>query len=121
MKDNMKKVTMDEVVQRAEDPNEEIYLIIRVRPTTTLEELYAADGFCAVAPVHVGEPEMQTVTVADPEPEKKPKGKAVPKGLDHGKIIACHKAGRSVAWIADEMGCTTSAIDYHLKKEGLKE
>lgn len=81
MKYNMKKVSLDEVVQRAEDPNEEIYLITRVRPTTTLEELYAADGFCAVALAHVEEPEMQTVTVADPveEPVEKPKNKAVPK------------------------------------------
>ena len=92
-----------------------------------LEELYAAEGFCAVAPAHVEEPEMQTVTVVEPvdesidepidEPTKKTKNKAVTKGLDHDKIIACHKDGRSVAWIADEMGCTLEAVRYHIKKE----
>jgi len=125
MKYNMKKIELGEVVQRAEDPQEEIYMIIRVRPTTTLEELYAADGFCAVAPVHAEEPEekMQTVTVVDTKPTKaepKQKNKAVPKGLDKGKIIALHTAGWSVAKIADEMNCTEATIHYHLKKEGLK-
>lgn len=119
MKYNMKKIELDEVVKRAKDPNEEIYMINRVSPLTMLEELYIADAFCAVAPAHVEEPEMQTVTVADPEPEKKPKNKAVPKGLDHGKIIALRKAGWSVAKIADEMQCTQASIKYHLDKEGI--
>lgn len=39
--------------------------------------------------------------------------------FDTGKMIACLKAGRSVAWVADEMGVTTQTIRNHMKKEGI--
>ena len=46
------------------------------------------------------------------EPKKK-------KQLDHGKLIACYKAGWPIAKIADELGCTSTAVRQHLHKEGL--
>ena len=52
-----------------------------------------------------------------PEPKKRgPKPKKRPP-LDHGKIIACWKAGRSVAWIADEMNCSDQAVRHHIAME----
>lgn len=39
--------------------------------------------------------------------------------FDTGKMIACLQAGRSVAWVADEMGVSDQTIRNHMKKEGI--
>lgn len=39
--------------------------------------------------------------------------------FDTGKMKACLKAGRSIAWIADEMGVTEATIRKHCREEGL--
>lgn len=66
------------------------------------------------------------ITVTEPEPEPKPeqpKPKEEPKKktkiIDHGKIVACYKGGRSVAWIADDMGISWQTVVNHLEKEGI--
>lgn len=52
-----------------------------------------------------------------PEEEPKAKPKKQPQKIDHGKIMALHKAGWSVAKIADEMKCSEQAVRNHLQKE----
>lgn len=52
----------------------------------------------------------------DEKAPKKPTKPSAPKKLDTGKIKALADAGRSVAWIADEMGCSEVAVRNHLKK-----
>lgn len=55
---------------------------------------------------------------AQPEPkQEQPKKKT--KIIDHGKIVACYKGGRSVAWIADEMKIAPQTVINHLEKEGI--
>lgn len=49
--------------------------------------------------------------------QAKPKQKRKP--FDTGKMKACLNSGRSVAWVADEMGVSTATIYTHMKKEGL--
>lgn len=53
----------------------------------------------------------------------KPKSGAPRRGgrppFDTGKMKACLKAGRSIAWIADEMGVTEATIRKHCREEGL--
>lgn len=53
----------------------------------------------------------------------KPKTGAPRRGgrppFDTGKMKACLKAGRSIAWIADEMGVTEATIRKHCREEGL--
>lgn len=39
--------------------------------------------------------------------------------FDTGKLKACLKAGRTIAWIADEMGVTEATIRKHCREEGL--
>lgn len=61
---------------------------------------------------------------AEPKPKKAEPKKAAPKRggrppFDTGKMKACLNAGRSVAWIADEMGVTEATILKHMKQEGL--
>ena len=48
------------------------------------------------------------------EPKKKPNSK-----IDHGKIVACYKGGRTPAWIADDMKISPQTVINHLKQEGI--
>ncbi len=52
-----------------------------------------------------------------PEKVSKPSAGSKRSGIDHGKIVALHEAGWSVAKIADEMGTTSVTVRNHLKKE----
>ena len=58
--------------------------------------------------------------VPEEEPEQEPKEK---KKVDHGRIVPLYKANppRSVAWIADDVGCSTQTVINHLIKEGIYE
>lgn len=51
---------------------------------------------------------------AEPKKEKK-------EPVDHGRIVALYKAGRSMEWIADDVGCSAQTVANHLKKEGLRD
>ena len=66
------------------------------------------------------EPEEE-VPEEEPEPEfEEPKEK---KKVDHNRIVALYRANppRSVAWIADDVGCSTQTVINHLTKEGIYE
>ena len=39
--------------------------------------------------------------------------------VDHGKIVACYKGGRTPAWIADDMKISPQTVINHLKQEGI--
>lgn len=54
-----------------------------------------------------------------PEPKPEPKKTGRPK-LDTGKMVACRKAGWSIAKIADEMGCTQKTVANHLHEAGVE-
>ena len=56
----------------------------------------------------------------EPEPEEKQKEK---KKVDHDRIVALYRANppRSVAWIADDVGCSAQTVINHLTKEGIYE
>lgn len=50
------------------------------------------------------------------EPEKKPASPANKvTAVDVGKIKALHKAGRSVAWIAEDMGLSDPTVRKYIK------
>ena len=49
----------------------------------------------------------------EPKPEK--------TAIDVGKIMACHNAGRSAAWIADEMGLDAEEIEKVIQEVGNNE
>lgn len=59
---------------------------------------------------------QEEVPEEEPEPESKEK-----KKVDHDRIVALYRANppRSVAWIADDVGCSVQTVINHLKKEGL--
>lgn len=67
------------------------------------------------------------ITVTEPVPEpikaqpepKQEQSKKKTKIIDHGKIVACYKGGRSPQWIADDMGISWQTVVNHLEKEGI--
>lgn len=64
--------------------------------------------------------EKQEESEPEEEPEEEPKEK---KKVDHDRIVALYRANppRSVAWIADDVGCSTQTVINHLTKEGIYE
>lgn len=62
------------------------------------------------------EEEPEPEPVQEPEPKEK-------KKVDHDRIVALYRANppRSVAWIADDVGCSTQTVINHLIKEGIYE
>lgn len=63
------------------------------------------------------EPEEEIPEPVKPEkPEKKAVKTAKRKPIDWPKAEACYRAGRSFAWIADELGCTVQAVRQHFSK-----
>ena len=61
--------------------------------------------------------DVPKVVVKKPETEQAAKVAAKRKALDHGKILSLFEAGKSVVWIAKEMGCSEQAIRNHIKQE----
>lgn len=106
----MKIIKREEVIERV-IAGKEVYMLVPVGPTTMIEELAEAKGFCVA--------EVETEKKAETQEEPKDETKA-PKKLDHGKICALRKAGWPVSKIADEMGCSGPTVRYHLDKEGIE-
>ena len=69
--------------------------------------------------LHFEEPEEEE---PEPEPVQEPEPKEKKK-VDHDRIVALYRANppRSVAWIADDVGCSTQTVINHLTKEGIYE
>lgn len=115
---------------------ETVYMLIQLTPDLTVMDLYGADGYVVMReeePQDLEEKFQEILNSVDeqkPMPSKKVTVKKESKTLsgkkesggyklDKGKICALFKAGWSPTKIADEMNCTTTAVTYHLKKEGL--
>ena len=97
----MKSIKMEEAVKRA-IAGEEAYMLLPVTKITMIEELAIAVGFCC-----------KDDTPAD---KKKQPEQPSKQRVDHGKIIACHKAGWPVGKIADEVGCSEPTVRAHITK-----
>lgn len=98
----MKIIKRNEVIERVIG-GKEVYMLVPVGVTTTIEELAEAKGFC----------------VAEVETEKKAEKKPAEPRVDHGKICACYGAGWPISKIADEVGCSEQTVRNHLIKEGI--
>ena len=60
------------------------------------------------------------ISVKEPEP-KKPDKKPKKIDIDMGKVKALRTAGRSIDWIADDLGVSAQTIYNRLKEEGEKD
>ena len=109
----LKQIALVDAVKRVINGHR-VYIMFEIDPQTTIEDLGFADGFL------IEEEEPQPEPKTKPEPKAKPKAepkKSGPAGIDHGKLIALHKAGWSIEKIADEMGCTTTTVRNHIRQE----
>lgn len=111
----LKQIALVDAVKRVINGHR-VYIMFEIDPQTTIEDLGFADGFL----IEEEDPQPET----KPEPKTKPakpkaesKKKGGPAGIDHGKLIALHKAGWSIEKIADEMGCTTTTVRNHIRQE----
>jgi len=86
-----------------------VYMLVRLASDATVMDLQASQAFMI---------ESEVQNRVEPKKQVWPPKKD-PKVIDHGKIVACYKAGRTVAWIADETGCSHQTVINHLKKEGI--
>jgi len=73
--------------------------------------------YAAIAVLDREEKQATPVKAPEPAPEKKKNQKP----FDIGKAVACYKAGRTISWIADEMGVSAVTVSNHLKKAGVKK
>lgn len=103
-----------------------VYMLTKLREDTLLEEIIEAEAFVKLEHEETPEePEQNDDDAEAVQEEKSEKGKKKVEtmersnAVDHGKIVACYRAGRSIAWIADEVGCTYQTVVNHLKKEGI--
>lgn len=113
----LKQIALVDAVKRVINGHR-VYIMFEIDPQTTIEDLGFADGFLIEEedPQPELEPKPKAEPKAKPKPKTEPK-KSGPSGIDHGKLIALHKAGWSIEKIADEMGCTTTTVRNHIRQE----
>lgn len=88
------------------------YMMTALTDATTLGQLFQADRF--FVDIVEDKPKPKANTQAKPKAAKQ-EGK-----VDHGKIVALHKAGWSASAIATEVGCSAQTVLNHLKQEEQK-
>ena len=101
----LKELDLAGALARMKDGSEKICMLVPVSKDTTLEELMQARGF-ALAEANKEEPKSK----ADKPKQEKRK-------VDHGKIIALHKAGWLPSKIAQEVGCSMQTVLNHINSE----
>lgn len=125
-------ITLEEAIDLAVNPEEKVYMLLRIYPDTSVFELSNSNGFYYEAPEELpnvpDEPVEEPEDSAEPEPEepdepeevKTPKKRPTPaNAVDHGKICALYKAGWTVKAISEEMKCSGQTVYNHLVREGL--
>ena len=117
----LKQIALVDAVKRVINGHR-VYIMFEIDPQTTIEDLGFADGFLIEEedPQPEAKPEPEHKPKTEPKAKTKPKTepkKSGPAGIDHGKLIALHKAGWSIEKIADEMGCTTTTVRNHIRQE----
>lgn len=116
----LKQIALVDAVKRVINGHR-VYIMFEIDPQTTIEDLGFADGFLIEEedPQPEVKPELEPKPKTEPKTKSTAKAKAEPKksGVDHGKLIALHKAGWSIEKIADELGCTTTTVRNHIRQE----
>lgn len=113
----LKQIALVDAVKRVINGHR-VYMMFEIDPKTTIEDLGFADGFLIEEEDPQPEPKPEPKEYKTKiEPKTKPKTEPKKSGVDHGKLIALHKAGWSTAKIADELGCSSQTVLNHIKQE----
>ena len=125
MSDIIKFLAMADVPKAVMD-HKQTYMIIEINEFTTLGELADADGFMTVEKKEDQKPKPKPDPVPDPEEddldeeddfEEEPEpAKTKGSRVDHGKLMALHKAKWTPKQIADELGCSVQTVLNHINK-----
>lgn len=110
----LKEITIAEAIQKATSPLNNVYMVVQISHDTTIEQLEKAACFLEL------DQSAQAKTTETPQKaEKSPKSgeKLEPLKIDHGKIIALHKAAWSVKKIAEEMDISEQTVRNHIARE----
>lgn len=104
----LKEIDLAGALKRIEEGSDQICMLIPMEGTTTVSQLTKAKGFVLI-----------TKQAPEKKEDLKPKvlKKKAPPKVDHGKIIALHKAGWNVPAIAFELGCSDQTVYNHLAQE----
>ena len=116
MKTVFKSCSLNEAITHIKE-DRRAFMLVEIISETTVGELLDADGFMYLAPADPEEQKPQPKTQPKAKPKATAKKAATSNGVDHGKIMALHKAGWSTAAIADEIGCSGQTVLNHLAKE----
>jgi len=103
----LKKVALAEVLELIET-GKSAYMLIPIRAETTLGQLKSAGVFVTA--------EEETPAVEEAQPEEKPKLPPRKPRIDHGKVMALHKAGWNIGSIALEVCCSTQSVRNIIEK-----
>lgn len=96
---------------------QQAFMLVEITADTTVGELAQADGF--MRPMTAEEETEQKLAETKAEPKRKAEAKPKkPKPeIDHGKIMALHKAGWSSNKIAGEMGISAQTVLNHIARD----
>lgn len=117
----LKQIALVDAVKRVINGHR-VYIMFEIDPQTTIEDLGFADGFL----IEEEDPQPETKPEPEHKPKTEPKVKTKPKaepkksgpaGIDHGKLIALHKAGWSSNKIAGEMGISAQTVLNHIARD----
>lgn len=116
MKEILRAAAIDAVLE-----GKPVYRLTQLTEATTLAELGEVDNFIVLEEVDEQEAQNEATEASKVEAGEE-KAKKAPRRIDHGKIIALHKAGWTTSAIAFEIGCSQQTVINHInaEKEGQK-
>lgn len=118
MKEILRAAAIDAVLE-----GKPVYRLTQLTEATTLAELGEVDNFIVLEEVDEQEAQNEATEALKAEAQpKKAESKQPARRIDHGKIIALHKAGWTTSAIAFEIGCSQQTVINHInaEKEGQK-
>ena len=107
----MKTIKLEEAIKTVFEGTTTAYVLVPITSATSLEDLRRAESYVLLEEMA----EEKTVKKVNKAWNKsiKPGGSSI----DHGKIMALHRAGWPASKIAEEMKCSPQTVLNHINRE----